>query len=120
MTTATAERAQPEVGELTHRQILTILVGLLLGMFLAALDQNVVSTAIRTIADDLGGLSQQAWATTAFLITSTISTSKWKSRSRTASARSQASRDCSMHRSRQTSWRWLTPTQPSSPRRFIR
>jgi MFS family permease len=74
MTTATAERAQPEVGELTHRQILTILVGLLLGMFLAALDQNVVSTAIRTIADDLGGLSQQAWATTAFLITSTIST----------------------------------------------
>jgi len=74
MTTATAERAQPEVGELTHRQILTILVGLLLGMFLAALDQNVVSTAIRTIADDLGGLSQQAWATTAFLITSTIAT----------------------------------------------
>ena len=71
MTTATAER---EGGELTHRQILTILVGLLLGMFLAALDQNVVSTAIRTIADDLGGLSQQAWATTAFLITSTIST----------------------------------------------
>ena len=43
-------------------------------MFLAALDQTVVSTAIRTIADDLGGLSQQAWATTAFLITSTIST----------------------------------------------
>jgi EmrB/QacA subfamily drug resistance transporter len=61
-------------GELTHRQILTILGGLLLGMFLAALDQTVVSTAIRTIADDLGGLSQQAWATTAFLITSTITT----------------------------------------------
>ena len=48
--------------------------GLMLGMFLAALDQTVVSTAIRTIADDLGGLSQQAWATTAFLITSTITT----------------------------------------------
>ena len=46
----------------------------MLGMFLAALDQTVVSTAIRTIADDLGGLSQQAWATTAFLITSTITT----------------------------------------------
>ena len=74
MTTATAARDQSEGGELTHRQILTILVGLLLGMFLAALDQNVVSTAIRTIADDLGGLSQQAWATTAFLITSTIAT----------------------------------------------
>ena len=61
-------------GELTHRQILTILAGLMLGMFLAALDQTVVATAIRTIADDLGGLSQQAWATTAFLITSTITT----------------------------------------------
>ncbi|GEL16443.1 MDR family MFS transporter [Pseudonocardia asaccharolytica] len=61
-------------GELSHRQILTILVGLALGMFLAALDQTVVSTAIRVIADDLGGLSLQAWATTAFLITGTIST----------------------------------------------
>ena len=61
-------------GELSHRQVLTILVGLALGMFLAALDQTVVSTAIRTIADDLGGLSLQAWATTAFLITGTIST----------------------------------------------
>ncbi len=71
MTTSAGER---EGGELTHRQIVTILVGLVLGMFLAALDQTVVSTAIRTIADDLGGLSEQAWATTAFLITSTIAT----------------------------------------------
>ena len=61
-------------GELDHRQVLTILAGLVLGMFLSALDQTVVSTAIRTIADDLGGLSLQAWATTAFLITSTITT----------------------------------------------
>ncbi|MCO6010987.1 MFS transporter [Actinoallomurus purpureus] len=59
---------------LTHRQILTILSGLLLGMFLAALDQTIVSTSIRTIADDLHGLSHQAWVTTAYLITSTIST----------------------------------------------
>ena len=60
--------------ELTHRQVLTILSGLLLGMFLAALDQSIVSTAIRTIADDLNGLSIQAWVTTAYLITSTITT----------------------------------------------
>jgi EmrB/QacA subfamily drug resistance transporter len=44
------------------------------GMFLAALDQSVVGTAMRTIADDLGGLSLQAWATTAYLITATVST----------------------------------------------
>ena len=70
-----AAAAAPDAsGAFTHRQILTILVGLLLGMFLAALDQTVVSTAIRTIADDLHGYDLQAWATTAFLITSTIAT----------------------------------------------
>ncbi len=64
----------PESGEYTHKQILTILSGLLLGMFLAALDQSIVGTAIRTIADDLNGLSIQAWVTTAYLITATITT----------------------------------------------
>src|SRR4051812_32453776 len=64
-------------GGLSHRQIMTILSGLILGMFLAALDQTIVSTAIRTIGDDLNGLSVQAWVTTAFLITSTISTPRF-------------------------------------------
>src|SRR3954469_3584077 len=58
----------------THRQITVIIIGLMIGMFLAALDQTIVGTSIRTIADDLQGLSLQAWATTAYLITSTIST----------------------------------------------
>ena len=58
----------------THRQILVILAGLMSGMFLAALDQTIVATSIRTIADDLNGLSLQAWVTTAYLITSTIAT----------------------------------------------
>ncbi len=64
----------PGPGAFTHRQILTILGGLMLGILLAALDQTIVSTAIRTIADDLHGLDLQAWATTAYLITATIST----------------------------------------------
>lgn len=46
----------------------------MLGMFLAALDQTIVATAIRTIGDDLNGLSLQAWVTTAYLVTATIST----------------------------------------------
>jgi EmrB/QacA subfamily drug resistance transporter len=72
---ATAPGSGPaETGEYSHAQILTILSGLLLGMFLAALDQSIVGTAIRTIADDLNGLSIQAWVTTAYLITSTITT----------------------------------------------
>ncbi|MET0233938.1 MAG: MFS transporter [Kibdelosporangium sp.] len=72
--TAVAPSAPPAGTQLSHRQILVILSGLLLGMFLAALDQTIVGTAIRTIADDLNGLSLQAWATTAYLITSTITT----------------------------------------------
>ncbi|HEY3925749.1 MAG TPA: MDR family MFS transporter [Acidothermaceae bacterium] len=69
-----AAPAAPGVGGFTHKQVLTILAGLMLGMFLAALDQNIVATAIRTIGDDLHGLSVQAWVTTAYLITSTVST----------------------------------------------
>lgn len=58
---------------MTHRQILLVIYGLMAGMFLSSLDQTIVGTAIRTIGDDLQGLDQQAWVTTAYLITSTIS-----------------------------------------------
>mgnify|MGYP002628133581 FL=1 len=61
-------------GVMNHRQIMLVLAGLMSGMFLAALDQSIVGTAMRTIADDLDGLALQAWATTAYLITATIST----------------------------------------------
>src|SRR4051794_11225128 len=80
MTTATPAGSsagavtQDAPSSFTHRQIVVILIALMSGMFLAALDQTIVSTAIRTIADDLDGLSIQAWATTAYLITSTIVT----------------------------------------------
>ena len=84
MATATATRApeaqspspaqSPSGAVLTHRQILFIILGLMSGMFLASLDQTIVGTSIRTIADDLKGLSLQAWVTTAYLVTSTIST----------------------------------------------
>ncbi|MFC4030075.1 DHA2 family efflux MFS transporter permease subunit [Streptomyces polygonati] len=70
--TAARPTDTPPDGTLSHRQILTILSGLVLGMFLAALDQTIVSTAIKTIGNDLNDLSAQAWVTTAFLITSTI------------------------------------------------
>ncbi|APU12388.1 MULTISPECIES: MDR family MFS transporter [Actinoalloteichus] len=61
-------------GGLTHRQILTVLSGLMMGMFLAALDQTIVASAMRVIADELHGQTAQAWATTAYLITATITT----------------------------------------------
>ena len=74
MTTPEAVTTAPESQGLSHRQILTIMSGLLLGMFLAALDQTIVSTAMRTIADKLNGQTAQAWVTTAYLVTSTVST----------------------------------------------
>lgn len=61
-------------GVMTHKQIMLVLVGLMSGMFLSALDQSVVGAAMRTIADDLKGLELQAWVTTAYLITSTVTT----------------------------------------------
>ena len=63
-----------QAGTMSPRQIWIVLIGLMSGMFLAALDQSIVATAIRTIADDLDGLNLQAWATTAYLITTTVST----------------------------------------------
>ncbi len=80
MSTATApvtapasESPQASKPIMTHRQILLVIYGLMAGMFLSSLDQTVVGTAIRTIGDDLHGLDQQAWVTTAYLIVSTIS-----------------------------------------------
>jgi EmrB/QacA subfamily drug resistance transporter len=74
MATATTVPAPATDGPFTHKQILTILTGLMMGMFLAALDQTIVSSAMRVIADDLHDLAGQAWVVTAYLITSTIVT----------------------------------------------
>lgn len=75
-TTAESSQADARAGApaLSHREIITILIGLMLGMFLAALDQTIVASAMRVIADDLNDLAGQAWVTTAYLITSTIAT----------------------------------------------
>ena len=59
---------------LTHRRILLVFSGLMLGMFLAALDQTIVGTALPTIVNSLHGLNHMSWVVTAYLLTSTIST----------------------------------------------
>lgn len=63
----------PPASPMTHRQILLVLSGLMLGLFLAALDQTIVATALPTIAGELGGLEQLSWVVTAYLLTSTAS-----------------------------------------------
>ncbi len=59
---------------LTHRQILVILSGLMTGMLLAALDQTIVSTALKRIVEDFNGLEHYSWVVTAYLLTSTAAT----------------------------------------------
>lgn len=79
MATAVTE-ARPEASPpasaplMTQRQIRFVIYGLMAGMFLSSLDQTIVGTAIRTIGDDLNGLDQQAWVTTAYLIAATVTT----------------------------------------------
>jgi len=51
-----------------------IFTGLLLVMFLAALDQTIVATALPTIVGDLGGLSHISWVVTAYLLAQTAVT----------------------------------------------
>ena len=57
-----------------ERGIVRVLSGLGLGMFLAALDQTVISTASPTIATSLGHLSSQSWLITSYLSTTLITT----------------------------------------------
>ncbi len=68
MTSVAAERTSPITG------VRTIFAALMLGMFLAALDQTIVSTALPTIVGDLGGLDHLSWVVTSYLLASTVST----------------------------------------------
>ncbi len=71
---ATAADGRPMM---SHRQIMVVFSGLMLGMLLAALDQTIVSTALWTIVQDLDpvhGLAHQSWVVTAYLLASTVVT----------------------------------------------
>lgn len=81
--TATAQRpavadpapeATSSPAGLTHKQILVVMSGLMLGMLLAALDQTIVSTALPTIVGEFHRSDLLSWVVTAYLLTSTAST----------------------------------------------
>src|SRR5215207_9363149 len=59
--------------QISQRQLLTIMAGIMLGILLAALDQTVVGPAMFKIIQDLQGLEHYAWVTTAYMLTSTVS-----------------------------------------------
>jgi EmrB/QacA subfamily drug resistance transporter len=75
MTAATAPAVPLDEApvSLPHPVRLRILGAVLIGIFLAALDQTVVGTALPRIVTDLSGNDLYTWAITAYLLTATIS-----------------------------------------------
>ncbi len=60
--------------ELTHSEIMVVITALMLAMFLAALDQTIVATALPAIAQELHGLSKYSWVATSYLLASAVAT----------------------------------------------
>lgn len=70
-----AKRIDPSMGlegQVPQRQIVLILISVMLGMLLSAIDQTVVGTAMPRIVADLHGLKEYAWVTTSYLLASTV------------------------------------------------
>jgi EmrB/QacA subfamily drug resistance transporter len=63
--------------EESSAQVRLVFAGVMLAMFLAALDQTIVSTALPTIVGDLGGASHLSWVVTAYMLASTATTPLW-------------------------------------------
>lgn len=74
---STASAVTGQEPGLSHRQILVIMSGLMMGMFLASLDQTIVSTALPTIVGDFHRSDLLSWVITAYLLASTASTPLW-------------------------------------------
>ena len=60
------------MGSLPKKQLIITLIGVMLSMFVGALDQTIVGTAMPRIVSDLGGFSEYTWITTVYIITSAI------------------------------------------------
>src|SRR2546423_2408624 len=72
-TTLTAQEPQSLSATVSRERLVSILIGVMLGMLLAALDQTIVGTALPRIVANLGGLEHYAWVVTAYLLASTVS-----------------------------------------------
>src|SRR5450631_630555 len=66
--------AKPEPRPLTHPEVRAIVLGIMLAMFLGALDQTIVATALPTIGRHFSNLGDLAWVVTAYLLTATAVT----------------------------------------------
>lgn len=71
--TTTATTPAREIAFHPDRRFWLIYVFLLVVMFLSALDQTIVGTAMPTIVGDLGGVEHMAWIVTAYTLAITVS-----------------------------------------------
>ena len=71
---STPHPAHDALPNFSHRQILRVIVGVLLCILLAAIDQTVVVPAVPAIAADLHGFGHLSWIVSAYLLTSTAAT----------------------------------------------
>ena len=69
-----AELTQSSVVHFSRAEIVSILFGLILAMFLASLDQTIVATSLSTMAQDLNGWALISWVVSAYLVASTVTT----------------------------------------------
>src|SRR5450759_473387 len=67
-------RAPAQPRPLTHPEVRAIVLGIMLAMFLGALDQTIVATALPTIGRHFSNLGDLAWVVTAYLLTATAVT----------------------------------------------
>jgi MFS family permease len=63
--------------EMSSRRRWAVTIGVMTGMFLAALEATVVGTAMPTVIASLGGLNHYSWVFSAYLITSTVTVPVW-------------------------------------------
>ena len=59
---------------LTQAEIRSIIIGLMVALLLAALDQTIIATALPTIGRELGDLEHLPWVVTSYLLTATVAT----------------------------------------------
>ena len=71
---ARPEAPADDIPRFTHQQILTVISGILLCIFLAAIDQTVVIPAVPAIAADVNGFDHLSWIVSAYLLTATVAT----------------------------------------------
>lgn len=69
-----AHQASTPAAPMSHEDIRSILFGIMLAMFLAALDQTIVATAMPTIGRELGDVTHLSWVVTSYLLASTAVT----------------------------------------------